>query len=572
MLTQRIPVAPALSFVALLALGCGAGAFLDTETPDIVESPPVAAFTASPTGGSAPLAVTFDASASTPGDAVPVTFVWDLDSTLGSGEVVERSFEEPGCKRVRLTVTNTRGEQSTAETTLVVTAEDVEAPPVVTFSARPLDGAVVPRDVSTNRALVALSGVLTSAGYESLVLEAYRDGELHETVNEPACATAEGVPFSFAVEIEAELVTWAFDLWAVAGGERLSILHVEDVVAGDVLLVQGQSNAVARAYSGDANVNQGPFLRSFGARNESAEETWFEQSWGLAEGNATEDVGAVGQWALSLGRRLVDDNQIPIAIINGARGGRPIGYFARNEGDPLDLNTNYGRLLARAQWAGVADAARALLFYQGESDGADAQGHTSGFTELLADWREDFAGVERFYTTQVRVGCGGPSLALRDGQRRLADVHPDLSVMSTTGLDGHDGCHFAYENGYEKLAARYFSVLSRDLYGAPDDPDVDPPNPGRVVSTVDTLVLETRGANDTLVVVGDPSGDFSIEGSDVTVTSVTAAGSTLTLGLSGDVREATGLAYNGHAGAGAWVVNGAGLGMLTFQNVPIEAP
>ena len=23
--------------------------------------------------------------------------------------------------------------------------------------------------------------------------------------------------------------------------------------------------------------------------------------------------------------------------------------------------------------------------------------------------------------------------------------------MSTTGLDGHDGCHFAYENGYRNL-------------------------------------------------------------------------------------------------------------------------
>jgi hypothetical protein len=214
---------------------------------------------------------------------------------------------------------------------------------------------------------------------------------------------------------------------------------------------------------------------------------------------------------------------------------------------------------------------RAILFYQGESDGANASAHHDGFVTLHEGWREDFPGVERFYLTQVRTGCGSPTIELRDGQRRLADTLEDLSVMSTTGLDAHDGCHYAYEGGYEDLAARFHGMVSRDLYGAPAAPNLDPPNVGRVFLSDGRLVVETRDPTDQLELRGDTSADFVVAGADVVVTSVAVDGNVLTLTLSGDASTATTLSYMGHARAGAWVVNAQSVGLLTFQ-VPIEAP
>jgi hypothetical protein len=113
--------------------------------------------------------------------------------------------------------------------------------------------------------------------------------------------------------------------------------------------------------------------------------------------------------------------------------------------------------------------------------------------------------------------------------------------------------------------------VSRDLYGAPAAPNLDPPNVGRVFLSDGRLVVETRDPTDQLELRGDTSADFVVAGADVVVTSVAVDGNVLTLTLSGDASTATTLSYMGHARAGAWVVNAQSVGLLTFQ-VPIEAP
>ena len=554
----------------LFSWGCSATVAID---PGPAPAPPtVALFTTTPAVGSAPLVVALDASAST-GEA-PLSFDWVVDGASLSGELAEHTFADPGCLDVELTVTGGGGQTATATATVLVTngAIEDEEPSALLFDA-PLDGAIVPRDPATNIATFEVRGSLASPGYTSVGLELYRNGELVESFEDSSCPTVDGLPFTFTVEIEAELVTYDLQLVAIAEGVRAPAGEIVDIVAGDILLIQGQSNAVARAYSGDANVNQGPFLRSFGARDEDPDAASAARSWGQAEGNQSEGVDAVGQWALRMGRLLIIEHAIPIGIINGARGGRAIGYFQRNDADATDLATNYGRLLARTQWAGVTDQARAMLFYQGESDGADAEGHAAGFTELLADWKEDFGGVERYYATQVRAGCGTPTLELRDHQRLLPDTLDDLAIMSTTGLNGHDGCHFGYQEGYRLLAERFGRVLSRDLMGSPATPNMDPPNVLAVtISGTQELRLETRDPTDELVVDGDPARFFDIDGTGATVASITSDGNALILSLSGDVAAATSLSYHGHAGADDWVLNTNGVGMLTFADVPVTLP
>jgi hypothetical protein len=62
------------------------------------------------------------------------------------------------------------------------------------------------------------------------------------------------------------------------------------------------------------------------------------------------------------------------------------------------------------------------------------------------------------------------------------------------------------------------------------------------------------------------AADFRVEGSTVTVTSVAyQPGGKLLLELSGPATGATGLTYQGHLGAGPWITNPIGTGLLAFS-------
>jgi len=421
---------------------------------------------------------------------------------------------------------------------------------------------------------VRVAGTVKSPGYHAVVAEWIEGGAVVSSQTAPLCGTAAELPFELELTLPSDLVSRDLRVSVVEGTTSTQIAEVKDLVAGDILLVQGQSNAVSAQYSGDANVNQSPFVRSFGTRIEDGAATVADAAWHRAEGNAAEGKGAVGQWPLRMARALVDARKVPIGILNGARGGKPISYFQRDDANPANAATNYGRLLLRARAAGIDGRVSAILFYQGESDGANAQAHHDGWAALYADWLQDYPSVRRTYVTQIRLGCGSPTVQTLDVQRRLADEFAGVSVMSTTGLDGHDGCHFAYAEGYEELGGRYASLLMRDLFGGTASPDIEAPNPKRAYFSNagrTELTVEMRDAESTLSWGSGSQAHFTVEGSAVTVTSGTAAGANLVLTLSGDGAGATSLRYAGHSGAGPWVTNAKGVGLLAFEGLSIES-
>ncbi|MCY4427772.1 MAG: PKD domain-containing protein, partial [Halieaceae bacterium] len=82
--------------------------------PDLLEmlanKAPSASFIATPHSGPAPLAVSFDASASADSDGEIVSFDWDFAGFAeASGMLAEHTFTEPGVHPVRLTVTDDLG-------------------------------------------------------------------------------------------------------------------------------------------------------------------------------------------------------------------------------------------------------------------------------------------------------------------------------------------------------------------------------------------------------------------------------------------------------------------------------
>ncbi len=94
-----------------------------TAGSPLENEPPVAEMHASPDGGEAPLAVTFDGSASTDADGQRLAYDWDFgDGATASGAVVQHTYVEAGAYTVQLTVTDTAGASALADTLITVRA------------------------------------------------------------------------------------------------------------------------------------------------------------------------------------------------------------------------------------------------------------------------------------------------------------------------------------------------------------------------------------------------------------------------------------------------------------------
>lgn len=81
-------------------------------------NPPVAAITADPYAGKAPLAVTFSGVPSYDPDGTPLTYLWQFgDGTTATGQVVSHLYTKPGRYTAALTVSD--GQDSDTETVLI---------------------------------------------------------------------------------------------------------------------------------------------------------------------------------------------------------------------------------------------------------------------------------------------------------------------------------------------------------------------------------------------------------------------------------------------------------------------
>lgn len=430
----------------------------------------------------------------------------------------------------------------------------------------PKDHQLYPRDLATNTARVHLSGWLGNVQADSLIFNVLGSNGLSvkETFHLDEFPNDS---FDLVYDIEAALVHYTFNIALKSADSTWMVANAANVVAGDVMVVQGQSNAQAVAYNGDANIWQNNFVRCFGNSDPA---NYNDQQWYIAEGNGFFTPGAVGQWPLRMGSLLQEQFQVPIAIVNGADPGKPIEFFQRNDAFPTDPATNYGRLLQRLNNASLAGHVRAVIFYQGESDGDRAEIHKALFEALYADWTSDLEKVEQYYVVQVREGCGNPSLQLRQYQKDFENYLPKLKSVTANGIVGHDGCHYNV-NGYQLLGEKFAKQLAGDLYNTPSGQQLNVrvleaaysnETNTRITLTTDAIALNAQAGSGV---------DFKITGSSSAIINLSLDGNKIILDLDQPVYDGSaGISYAGHSGdAGGWVLNSDGYGLFSFYDLPI---
>ncbi len=348
--------------------------------------------------------------------------------------------------------------------------------------------------------MLVYAGTLTESA-DSVFVRVFADDKLFATQN--GKLTAEKT-YSLSVKLKAELVTYRTEFGSKTG-DRETVLHsAKNIVCGDVFLIIGQSNAVANDFGNENPLVPSEWVRTFGATAGDPNGSRLKL-WANAEARSPGGESEIGYWGMELGRRLVESEKMPICLINGAVGGTRIDQHRRNEADPTDVSTIYGRLLWRVQQAKLTHGIRAVIWHQGENDqGAD--GPTGGygyetyrqyFVDLSAAWKEDFPNIQRYYVFQIwpkacSMGINGSDNHLREVQRTLPKLFSNLSVLSTLGIKPPGGCHYPAA-GYVEFARLLHPMMQHQLYHRNVSDSFDPPNLMRAFFTTeqsDELILE----------------------------------------------------------------------------------
>ena len=370
------------------------------------------------------------------------------------------------------------------------------------FSEVPENNRLYARDL-TDSAMVYISGKPNKGfNLEALLLKIYKDGTLYDEQK----LDFDGDDFQMSTKIDAGLHQFRFELF-LRKNEKDSLYMVADnVVCGDAYIITGQSNSHA---SSSSATYSNPYCRSFGVK--TGFETYNDEDkkvrWGKATGNAPglEGVGGwftknsfgVGVWGMELMKRIVEEHQVPVCIINGGSGSSSIEQNMLHP-EKSSLETGFGRLAYRVNQAGLKEKIKAIFWHQGETNSngdKDYDKYAENFDQLLTDWKRVYTGLEKVYLFQLHPGCGGDFQSeIRETQSQIAERYAMVDIMSTTGVLGHDGCHFSYE-GYLEFAHRIFPLVSRDFYQSSSDKIISPPK---------LLKITSNGSNEIVLLFDQP--------------------------------------------------------------------
>lgn len=515
---------------------------------------------------------------------------WTVDDVavikrIESDKLILKRAQGSGVLRVTAAIDN-GGAKVVQSINIAVTepppSKDRWVPRPLADSEQPEDNQFIARDGSGRDGLqfgsLVYAGTLADAA-DSVFVRVFADDKLFAT---ESATLAPDKKYLLSVKLKQGLIKYRTEFGSKSGDKETVLHTAKNIVCGDAFLIIGQSNAVATDFGKENPLVPSEWVRTFGANPYGDPNGSRLKLWANAEARSPGGKSEIGYWGMELGRRLVESEKVPICIINGAVGGTRIDQHQRNNADPTDVDTIYGRLLWRVQQAKLTHGIRAVIWHQGENDqGAD--GPTGGygyenyrqfFVDLAASWKEDYPNIQHYYAFQIwpkacSMGINGSDNRLREVQRTLPKLFSNLSVMSTLGIKPPGGCHFPAA-GYAEFARLLHPMMQYQLYHRHVD-SFNPPNLKRAYFTSekrDELILEFGyhiNWSDALV------SQFHLDGEPKQVVAGSANGGRITLKLKGPTKSKT-VTYLDSAN---WSPDNLlygqnGLAALTFCDVPIE--
>lgn len=494
---------------------------------------------------------------------------------VAAGKLLLHRAQNSGNVTVTAFISN-GGEEISSTTTIIVEEpkKDAWVERIPANNEMPTDNQFYARD-EKNEGTLHCNGTLIQPA-DSVFLKLYADNKLIST-NSQKCDADNS--YALMKKLKPGLIKYRIEFGCVASGKE-TVLHIADnIVCGDVYIIDGQSNALATDTGEKSPAVTNEWIRSYGkpTNDQDQRNLWCDPVWKATNGEAAE----LGYWGMELAKRLMKSQQVPICIFNGAAGGTRIDQHQRNHSNPTDLSTIYGRLLWRIREARLTHGVRAILWHQGENDqGADGpdggygwQTYQQYFVDMSAAWKQDFPNVQRYYVFQIwpnacSMGNGNGDM-LREVQRSLPRLYSNMEIMSTLGIQPEGGCHYPLA-GWANFASLIQPLIERDFYGRTFSESITPPNLQRAFyasETCDTMTLEFDQPvewQDSLI------GQFYLDDAKDQFATATVSGNLLTLRLK-QPSMANRISYLKET---SWnpeqlLRRKNGIAALTFCNVPV---
>jgi hypothetical protein len=471
-------------------------------------------------------------------------YVWALadiavTSQTPLGKLILTRAQNSGKLTVTATVDN--GGKPVTHTAEIVVTEPPSDPWVARTPGKdekPAENQFYARD-DKGEGTLYYNGTLGEAA-DSVFLKVYADDQPYR---DESLKPGADRSYAFAVRLKPGLVHYKVEFGSRSGQRETVLDTVNNLVCGDAYLIDGQSNAEATSFGNEEYAFSSPWVRSFGSMDGGPHEARLKL-WGDATARGKSGKMQIGYWGMELARRLLEDEKIPICIINGAVGGTRIDQHQRNPTDPEDVSTIYGRLLWRVRQAGLAHGIRGILWHQGENDqGAD--GPTGGFgyetyrqyfLDMAAAWKQDYPNIQHYYLFQIwpkscAMGINGSDNRLREVQRTLPRAFSHMSIMSTLGIEPPGGCHFP-PAGYAEFARLICPLVERDNYGKSFTNSITPPDLKQAYYASDRKDEIVMEFDQPVAWDNALASQFYLDGEPGKVASGTVSGNKVTLKLS----------------------------------------
>ncbi|RXK46849.1 sialate O-acetylesterase [Aquirufa rosea] len=341
------------------------------------------------------------------------------------------------------------------------------------FDKLPQDYQLYPRN-EQNKGLISITGSSDSNQWNAISILVFRNTSRFSYTQVPIIYRQNRGYFHSQVSIEAELAEYELHIYAIKGKDSVLVTSKKNLVAGDVFLVSGQSNS----YNGKEikKVYQGEYARSFGKYpNYTNTENYnpADTLWSISNNPAD-----VGLWASQIQKYIIEEQKIPVCIINGGSGGSSMEYNLARGTNPADLTQSSGRLYYKVMKAGLLQSVRAFIYRQGENDSnGNALGWLQNFRKHAEILKKEYPSIQKIYLPQINVVDGNYAMQglLRNDQRRILQEGPFIQGFATLGTTGYDGIHYTPE-GYFQSAWEMYRLLDRDFYSKKINPAFESPN------------------------------------------------------------------------------------------------
>ena len=453
----------------------------------------------------------------------------------------------------------------------------------ISFDSIPSDRQLIPRNLSTNLGTIIIRGNVNSSGadYDALMVIVKRDNTVYSSKNETLNYITGIAKFDFEFTIVAEKFNYDIEVHGVKGADMTLEYSVNSIVAGDVFIIQGQSNAESRKRDGDSTTNiDSEFIRVYANGTEIANNLSSNDEWYIGQGDGGRKTdGNTGQYGLKLASLINENQGIPIAIFNGGHGPKNISFFLRDENNKYSLDSNYGRMYHRLQQTGLLSNVRAIIWAQGEEDGSintTESNYMSRFSSLHAAWLDDFPKIEHTFIFQTNNGCGvglSSIMKIKEAQRKIAANNSLIDIIPTSSLmQSNDGCHFTFQNGYDIFGKRLFNLISSKLYGQEFLEEYNAPNViDAFLTDSQTLIIETD-ANELLLNNCNPDNFLLDNSNGATIESIEVSEGSMKFSLSNDPGNSPNLSFIGPVDGinKDFITNSGGIEILSFYQFPIN--